>query len=679
MSSPPDANSLEGVDSPAPSRALAWATYAALSLYAVVLLRTAWLSEDAYFTFRTVENFVEGHGLRWNVAERVQVYTHPLWMFVMSVAYALTRDMVVAAFGVSLLISQATMLALARVGSRNAHMTLLAVFIGLSSKALVEYSSSGLENPLSHLLLLLFFVRYFDGEKKSSDRELCVLAFLASLVALNRLDLGLVVAPALVHLLWRPEFSRRRLLPLILGFTPLLVWELFSIVYYGFPVPNTAYAKLGAGTPPEFLWAQAERYFSNSLAWDPITLVTIGVISLLSCWRWRSRARQASAALGCLLYLAYVAKIGGDYMSGRFFSAPLFVSLLLLSRLDTPPRGRVLVPAWIAVAVLAFAAPVPTLTSGKDYYDHKIPSEGKLVDDERGFRFYYAGLLGGSDLPVLQGDPWFEKGLEQRARADSLDATITVIDHNSGYMGFAAGPRVHIVNPYAITDPLLARLPARIGFIAPAHFMRHLPPGYVESVHGENLIVDPSLHAYWDDLSTVIRGPLWSRERWAAIWRLNSGGDKHLLNAYLTMTTTYGEVMAPDAPARPLRRRGAIVHLDTFHHDEVLEVSLERDDLYRVEAYRAGELRFERVVGRMDSDAHRLVVHRIGLPPALAAEGYDEIRVLPVDGNGYYRMSRLRTLTREEVAREEEMGVPLTEPAASPMTLPAQRVGDSGP
>ena len=40
--------------------------YGCLLLYGVVLLRTAWLCDDAYITFRTVDNFINGFGLRWN-------------------------------------------------------------------------------------------------------------------------------------------------------------------------------------------------------------------------------------------------------------------------------------------------------------------------------------------------------------------------------------------------------------------------------------------------------------------------------------------------------------------------------------------------------------------------------------------------------------------------------------
>ena len=27
----------------------------------------AWIGEDAFITFRTIDNFVRGHGLRWNI------------------------------------------------------------------------------------------------------------------------------------------------------------------------------------------------------------------------------------------------------------------------------------------------------------------------------------------------------------------------------------------------------------------------------------------------------------------------------------------------------------------------------------------------------------------------------------------------------------------------------------
>jgi arabinofuranosyltransferase len=63
-----------------------------LVLFGVVVIKTAWLSDDALITMRTVDNFVSGYGPRWNVSERVQTFTHPLWMFLLAVPYSVTRE-----------------------------------------------------------------------------------------------------------------------------------------------------------------------------------------------------------------------------------------------------------------------------------------------------------------------------------------------------------------------------------------------------------------------------------------------------------------------------------------------------------------------------------------------------------------------------------------------------------
>ena len=47
---------------------------------AAVLVRCAWIGDDGYISLRVVLNLVEGRGLTWNVDERVQVFTHPLWL-----------------------------------------------------------------------------------------------------------------------------------------------------------------------------------------------------------------------------------------------------------------------------------------------------------------------------------------------------------------------------------------------------------------------------------------------------------------------------------------------------------------------------------------------------------------------------------------------------------------------
>tara|TARA_B110000879_G_C10744993_1_gene345632 strand:+ start:162 stop:476 length:315 start_codon:yes stop_codon:yes gene_type:complete len=47
-------------------------------------LNTAWISDYAAITLRTVLNFINGYGATFNVGERVQAFTHPLWFVLLS-------------------------------------------------------------------------------------------------------------------------------------------------------------------------------------------------------------------------------------------------------------------------------------------------------------------------------------------------------------------------------------------------------------------------------------------------------------------------------------------------------------------------------------------------------------------------------------------------------------------
>ena len=45
----------------------------------------AWVCDDAFITFRYAKNLVDGHGLIFNIGERVEGYTSFLWTMLMSI------------------------------------------------------------------------------------------------------------------------------------------------------------------------------------------------------------------------------------------------------------------------------------------------------------------------------------------------------------------------------------------------------------------------------------------------------------------------------------------------------------------------------------------------------------------------------------------------------------------
>jgi arabinofuranosyltransferase len=483
-------------------------------LFAILVFRTAWLGDDAYITFRSIDNLIHGYGFRWNVVERVQPFTHPLWALLLIGPFALTGEAYFTSLFISMALACAAVwVSITRIArSRRAAVVVLAVFI--FSKAFVEYATSGLENPLTSLLLALFLAVYWTERPRRPG----MLWLGAGLLMLNRLDLGVLVLPALVVEVWQTG-GRRSARPAIVGLLPVAAWEIFSLVYYGFPFPNTAYAKLQTGVGAAELAGQGLLYFLDSMQTDPVTLlaITAGVVMLVQ----ERRERDWPVALGIGLYLLYIVRIGGDFMSGRFFVAPLVCATALLARLDWEKRASAVAPLVVTLAVLGTIATVrPPIRSTMDTYVTSW-SDGVgpgAIADERAFYYRNTGLLRWTrEVPLPHDSLMVDAAKAMRGQHEVL-AT-----RNVGLFGYFAGPTVHIVDLMALTDPLLAREPAirpwRIG-----HFERRLPDGYLETIRtGDNQITDTTTAYTYEQLKLVTQGPIWSRRRWRAIRRLNLG------------------------------------------------------------------------------------------------------------------------------------------------------------
>jgi arabinofuranosyltransferase len=489
-------------------------------LFLVVLVRTAWVCDDAFITFRTVDNFVNGYGLRWNIAERVQSFTHPLWMLLYAAAYALTGEPYFTSVWLSIAVSMLAFVVAILWIARDLRAAIIGALLLVSSRAFVDYSTSGLENPLTHLLLAAFVTAWFRRQQPFFQTALFVTAGLA---VLNRQDSLLLILPALI--VAGRELDRRRFVQLaLLGAAPLLAWEAFSILYYGLFVPNTAFAKLNTGIGSIELVRQGLTYFLDSLRRDPLVLPT--TIACVTTTIVRRSAGAMPIGAGVLLYLFYVVWIGGDFMSGRFLSAPYFLAVLALMRLrvTTPVMAPAIAAAIVLVTVVGYDRP-PFSTGGDFGVDD--PDQKKIdpvtgIADER--RFYYPDT--GYRRVLNRGDaiaihPWADIGLRYRQQGPAV-----VVSGNIGFSGFYAGPDVHIIDCFALTDPLLAQLPAqprwRIG-----HFTRKIPAGYVATVsNGRNVLVSPDVAGLYGDVRQVVAGPIWSFTRLQAIRRLNRRGIK---------------------------------------------------------------------------------------------------------------------------------------------------------
>jgi len=498
--------------------------------FVAVIVQTAWICDDAFITIRTIDNLLHGYGLRWNVLERVQTFTHPLWMALLVPLYAIVRDPYFAPLLLSALSSIAAFCVLVLDPARPQPA---AIFIGVAlivSKAFTDYATSGLENGLTDLLLAGFCIVLFG--RPAGARKTFVLFLLATLLTLNRLDLVLIAAPPLAaYMLLRARHPKQWLVA-ALPVSILLLWDVFAIVYYGSITPNTALAKLNSAVPWLPRMEQGLQYMTDSAQNDPPTLLVCaaGVLAAIL----RRRTAEVTLAVGALLYCVYVVWIGGDFMSGRFLSAPFLVCAVLVGR-AVGERRRAGVWSMALLAIGLLSPHPPPLSTASYRVGEPLELLGlRGIVDERGFYYRTTGLLRILQRPALRLDAQENHAdlagelagrFILRGLAYSTSSERVVVDVNVGMAGYYAGPNTHIIDLMATTDPLLARIPfADQARWRPGHLLRAIPLGYRESIRASrNLIVDEEVATLYDDVVLVTQGDLWSAARLRTIARQGFG------------------------------------------------------------------------------------------------------------------------------------------------------------
>lgn len=488
----------------------------------VVYIKIAWVTEDAYIIFRSVEQLFAGNGPVWNPHERVQVVTSPLWYWLVAATRLFSGNVFLNAISLGLVLWLAC-LSIIRVVAGTPGKFLLIVLLLLAANGFTDFTSSGLENSLLYPLLawfVLLFSRTMNGDGDCQPRGLLWLWLVAGLVLLTRLDQVFLLGPALAGATWnrRGELDRRQWVNLLLvGLGPLGAWMIFSLIYYGFPFPNTALAKLNTGINELALLSQGVKYYLASIGSDTITIAVAGTV----IWWGRRIVGMRLLVLGAVLQFAYVGWVGGDFMLGRFLAGPylvLVMAAVVLTEWRLVNRRAV----WVTLVLYLVLFPHTPVNVPLHYPKPKL---GLGVLDERGYynevlslQKYVASRREGRVFPDSKGCD------EAKAFRDSDE--LVIVGKNIGVFGYLAGTEKIIVDRLALSDPLLARLPSiwpwRVG-----HYPREIPAGYVESLVGyeeslgkENAgaLEDARLQELYEEVILITRSPhLFSAERWRAI------------------------------------------------------------------------------------------------------------------------------------------------------------------
>lgn len=270
--------------------------------------------DDAYISFRYSKNWAQGYGPVFNPGARVEGYSSFLWIVFLSLLFRMGVTLPLAARLLSI-IAMITIfwILLERGANRSKHfgcwllMVGATLFIATSPSTLFNVLS-GTESPMAALLVLLG-VYLLQAPFHPLLSPLVLL-----LLSLTRpegifVSLAILAVEFVVQILVRAD--RRRIYKISLMWAvglviPYALYIGWRIWFYGYPLPNTIYAKSGLVLPTQVKTALI--YVTNfaKFYW-PIFIGSLGIVFLLN-----DRVIRGALTAVCAWGLIVMFSGGGD-------------------------------------------------------------------------------------------------------------------------------------------------------------------------------------------------------------------------------------------------------------------------------------------------------------------------------------------------------------------------------
>jgi arabinofuranosyltransferase len=300
--------------------------------------------DDAYIFYRYAQNLAAGDGLVFNAGERVEGVTSLLWTLLIGAGIMVGIDAVTIGhwLGVAsgaLLLALTYRYAAFELVDGERFAAALAPWLLLLTKPFAVWATSGLETPL--------FTAAAVGVLIAEARGRAVLALVLAAVAVLLRPEGVLLGAIVVALFFYKHRTETKTgLLLLAGYGAFLAaLTLFRLSYFGAPLPNTFYAKVGGVLP----W------------WGPY-YISVFLSQTLLPTLWPSfYARRERYLLGGFCWIAaifaFVIAVNGDsFSNSRFFLPVVPVSCALVTRGALIGQRRGNRPGQFAVWSVAVSA-----------------------------------------------------------------------------------------------------------------------------------------------------------------------------------------------------------------------------------------------------------------------------------------------------------------------------------
>lgn len=294
-----------------------------------------YVSDDSYISYRYARNLADGIGPFWNAGERVEGYSNFLWVVALAGSALLGFDIESAATWLGLILGIAGSLGTYQLTrtllpSDTGHTAgLIAAVLLPCSTTWALWSMSGLEGPLFAALILvavLLQLREAQGAAISSASGAAwALACMTRLDGLVLVGVSAVFRLGALLLRSRQPANRGAATELAafgtwsgaftLVFVPYFIWRWAT---YGWLMPNTYYAKVGAGLE------QYQRGIDYSVGFlNESGLWVLGAVPLAVAFTSVRRYAALYVLTLVTTWLAYISYVGGDFMPHYRFFAPI--------------------------------------------------------------------------------------------------------------------------------------------------------------------------------------------------------------------------------------------------------------------------------------------------------------------------------------------------------------------
>lgn len=405
----------------------AWIICAALALLQVMMFYN-YTVDDAYITFRYIKQWVAGNGLVFNIGERVEGYSNFLWIVLLAPFYALGADLVVASKMLGILLAGITLIltaALTGEGWRGVGASLLLA----AAAPFGVWMVGGLETMLFSCLFAASALAFIHEEEQGRGWWSGVLFALLALTRPEGLMFGLLAALLRGAHLWRGQL---RVQPndwarLGLWLAPVAIHFIWRLSYYGYPLPNTVYAKSMGFHPRAFIEGVHYLYASAAAIGGVAPVLVVGLATLLV----RPNLRFVYLFASVVLYAAFIVVSGGDWMPAQRFLTHVLPAVAALSYLGL---------RWIAQR---FERPWQTVALGS------------LVSAQ--VAFLLLGSIETRVLPRLTFPPADAEIGMNYLRANLQPGDVVAVT-DAGGIGYSLPLDVRILDMFGLTDAHIAHL-----------------------------------------------------------------------------------------------------------------------------------------------------------------------------------------------------------------------------